>query len=155
MTFLSIELVPSTCWFANVRSAVTSREWDQCKMYVRDRSGDRCEICGGQGKRWPVECHEIWAYEEEPEGVYVQRLDGLIALCPRCHLVKHIGFAEIRGRMPEAMRHLMTVNNMSYEEADTYIGLCFDLWNIRSQTNWTLDISWLERELGITVKEVG
>lgn len=137
---LTIELVPSTCWFSNARSILSPSDWEKCKRFVRQRSGDRCEICGGRGPRWPVECHEVWRYDLPSE---TQFLDGLIALCPDCHQVKHIGFAQIKGREVEALRHLAEVNAWSYVQAAQYVADSFELWRARSTVYWALDISWL------------
>lgn len=138
---LTIELVPATCWFSNARSILTPAEWETCKRFVRARSGDRCEVCGGRGPRWPVECHEVWRYDLPSE---TQILDGLVALCPSCHEVKHIGFAEVRGRQEQALKHLAKVNDWTYDRAANYVGECFELWRARSTMQWRLDISWLE-----------
>jgi hypothetical protein len=115
---LSIELVPSTAWWSNVRSNVSRADWEKCKRFVRARSGDRCEVCGGRGRRWPVECHEIWHYDDENE---IQTLVGLIALCPSCHEVKHIGRAMAMGNLERAIDHLCRVNGWQPEHAGTYI----------------------------------
>src|SRR3712207_8436185 len=92
---LTVELVPRTAWFKNVRSHVTREEWERLKKIVFGRAGHRCEVCGGRGPRWPVECHEVFAYDDERR---VQKLTALVALCPACHEVKHIGLAGLRGR---------------------------------------------------------
>ena len=57
---LTIELVPQTCWFSNVRSEVSAADWDRLRKLTSNAAGGRCEVCGGRGPRWPVECHEIW-----------------------------------------------------------------------------------------------
>ena len=44
---LTVELVPQTCWFSNVRSEVTSADWNRIRRYVYERAGHSCEICGG------------------------------------------------------------------------------------------------------------
>lgn len=51
------------------------------------------KVCGGRGEKWPVECHEMWQYDDKN---HVQKLAGLIALCPDYHKVKHIGYASIK-----------------------------------------------------------
>lgn len=142
---LSIELVPSTCWYSNVRTNVSSNDWETCKWFVRQRSGDKCEVCGGVGSRWPVECHEVWDYDDVAR---VQRLEGLIALCPSCHEVKHIGRAEAVGNLDRAVLHLMRVNNWTDDEAEVYIYDAFTTWRARSDHDWTLDISYLTEVLG-------
>lgn len=145
---LEIELVPSTCWYSNVRSEVSRADWEKCKQYVRERSGNRCEVCGGQGRKWAVECHEIWEYDDDN---FTQTLRGLIALCPPCHRVKHIGRTLTVGTvedLEQSIRHLCEVNYWTPEHAEMYINAAFDLWKIRSQYEWSLDISWLDT-LGI------
>lgn len=142
---LTVELVPRTCWYSNVRTNVKASEWNKCKAFVRERSGDRCEVCGGRGQRWPVECHEVWDYDDEKG---IQRLEGLIALCPRCHEVKHIGRAEAIGRLAPAKEHLAKVNKWKPSEVTDYLLSCFALWDVRSGRAWELDISYLTEVLG-------
>lgn len=141
---LVVDLVPASCWASNVRTVMSPSDWDHCKWFVRRRSGDRCEVCGGRGPKWPVECHEIWTYING-----VQRLEGLVALCPDCHEVKHFGRAERMGRAQDALCHLMNVNRWSEDQAVAYLESAFALWRERSEVSWDLDLSWLE-ELGIT-----
>lgn len=137
---LTIELVPQTCWFSNVRDQVPPRDWDRIRRQVYENAGRRCEVCGGRGPRHPVECHEVWEYDE---AAGVQRLVRMIALCPACHEVKHIGLAGIRGRADLAREHLAQVNGWSSGVADQYIEEAFATWRSRSARPWSLDISSL------------
>ena len=98
-----------------------------------------CEICGGKGDQWPVECHERWAYDER---THAQKLIGLIALCPACHQVKHIGLAAIRGRLDEALDHYAKINKLTVTQASRDLKVAADLWAERSQIVWEVDISW-------------
>ncbi len=145
---LTIELVPQTCWFSNVRSEVSPAEWDRLRKAVSHEAGNRCQICGGRGPKWPVECHEIWGYDDE---CHIQTLRGLLALCPACHEVKHMGLANIRGRGRIAMQHLAKVNGWTAPEAECYIAEQFAVWQRRSGFQWTLDMTWLE-QCGISVQ---
>lgn len=145
MSRLSVELVPASCWYTNVRSNVSRADWEKCKQYAKKKSGDRCEICGGVGSRYTVDTHEIWAYDDERQ---VQTLVGLIALCPRCHEVKHMGRAHANGNLERAALHLQKVNGWSDDQTVRYVEIAFQIWQIRSEMEWTLDISWLET-LGI------
>src|SRR5437588_2921912 len=94
-TLLTVELVPSTCWFSNLRSELDKDDWDRLRHAVYERAGNYCEVCGQRGAQHPVECHEVWEYDDEHS---VQRLSGLIALCPACHEAKHMGRASSMGR---------------------------------------------------------
>lgn len=147
---LTVELIPRTSWFTNVRSHVSAAEWERLKRIVSERAGRRCEICGGRGPRWPVECHEVFSYDDERR---VQRLERLVALCPACHEVKHIGLAGVRGRRAEAVRHLARVNGWSNADAELYLEACFEQWHRRSNHEWTLDLSHLE-QYGVSVERV-
>ena len=141
MNLLTIELVPKTSWYSNVRSNVSKSRWDTLRKACYAKANHVCEICGGTGRKWPVECHEIWDYDDEQK---IQKLTGLISLCPSCHQVKHIGLAQIRGKFKEARKHLMIVNNITEEEADWYINDAFSVWERRSSYDWLLDIEWLK-----------
>lgn len=141
---LTIELVPKGQWGANLRSELKRSEWDKLRKECYALAGNICEICGGKGRRWPVEAHEIWDYNEASK---TQCLKGLIALCPRCHEVKHIGRAFAVGNGGRAVQQLMTVNNWSEADTQNYIKAAFETWDKRSGEDWTLDVSWVKEKL--------
>ena len=145
---LTIELVPSTCWFTNLRSELSKQQWDTLRKATYRKANYRCEVCDGKGNKHPVECHEIWHYDDEN---YIQALKGLIALCPACHQVKHIGLAKLRGKGEEAANHLKKVNGWNNLQAQQYILEAFQIWNERSKYQWQLDLTWLEKQ-GITLE---
>lgn len=139
-TRLEVELVPATAWGSNLRSVLSASEWKRCQQYVYARSGRRCEVCGGVGPRWPVECHEIWSYDDDAR---TQTLDGLVALCPPCHRVKHAGFAASQGLLHEVLIHLCEVNGWSLEHAELYLEAVLEVHSRRSVHGWHLDCRWL------------
>ncbi|NBO56191.1 MAG: HNH endonuclease, partial [Actinobacteria bacterium] len=133
-----IELVPKTAWGDNLRSRFKASEWDALRHASYARAGHKCEICGGVGKKHPVECHEIWTYDD---ATHVQTLHGLISLCPNCHEVKHFGRARVTGNEARAFAHLVKVNDWTDRQARDHINEAFSTWQRRSQHPWTLDIS--------------
>jgi 5-methylcytosine-specific restriction endonuclease McrA len=137
---LTIELVPKTSWYSNVRSNVSSAEWDRLRRPVYQRARSRCEICGGRGTKHPVECHEVWLYDD---AAGFQRLVDLIALCPPCHSVKHLGRSHLKGRGDDAIVQLMRVNGWTAARAEAYVDLVLDIWKLRSVVSWRLDLAWL------------
>jgi hypothetical protein len=145
-TRLTVELVPSTCWYTNVRSNVPKAVWDGLRRRVAADAGHRCEVCGGRGRRWPVECHEVWHYDDATR---VQRLERPVALCPVCHEVKHAGLASRRGRLEAVVNHLAKVNGWSTADAELYLEAAFEEWAARSRHQWTLDISALHSRYGL------
>jgi hypothetical protein len=141
-TLLTVELVPRTCWFTNLRSELSKEDWDRLRRSVYERAEGRCEVCGGRGRQHPVECHEVWEYDDEQR---VQRLVGLVALCPACHEAKHMGYASSVGRAGRARAHMARVNGWSMEDVEVYLEAQFEQWARRSQYEWSLDLSWLRR----------
>lgn len=143
---LTIELVPSTAWFGSLKKTLTKEEWNKVRYIVYEKAGKKCEICGGIGPKWPVECHEVWQYDESAK---VQKFIRGIALCPYCHEVKHIGRARMMDRGEEALAHLAKVNGWTTKEAEKYTDKQFDVWRERSRHEWTLDLSELKK-YGVT-----
>jgi hypothetical protein len=144
-TLLTVDLIPSTSWWDNARSKLTKAEWDCLRKKTYKQAGYRCEICGAsglqQGAKWPVECHEIWNYDQDAR---VQKLVRLIALCPRCHQVKHFGRTQLLGKEKEALEHLMRVNQWPKEDAILHIKQAFLTWKERSQIDWALNLDILK-----------
>jgi len=142
---LTVELVPSTVWGANLRSELPKDQWDLLRKACYAKAHHRCEVCGGKGPRHPVECHEVWSYDDD---THVQKLVRLISLCPSCHEVKHFGRTELLGRRAQAVAHLMQVNNWTRRQVESHLRSAAELWEDRSKHQWTLDISWVERPDG-------
>lgn len=137
---LTVELVPSSNWRNNVRS-VYKNDWDWIRRLSYKKAGYKCEICGGVGKRHPVECHEIWEYYPDKQ---IQKLMGLISLCPSCHKVKHTGLAMINGEDDLVISQITKVNGWTKADAEKYIDEAFQIHAVLSQLEWTLDLSYLD-----------
>lgn len=144
---LLVELIPKTCHYSNVRTTVKSSEWDKIRFLTYEAANHRCEICGdtgkNQGKKHNVECHEIWVYDDEN---HIQKLVGLISLCPNCHMTKHIGRAIAMGSEKVCYFQLAKVNKWSMEQINKHIIESFETQKERSKHEWVLDISLLEKE---------
>lgn len=145
---LTIELVPATCWYSNVRSNVHRSTWSRLQDLHFRQAGYRCQICDGVGPTHPVELHEMWDYDDLH---HVQRLKGLIALCPRCHQVKHMGHTLRTPAASAALEHLARVNRVTLARAVDLVQRAFVVHRERSRHNWVLDISWLTRRHGIVL----
>ena len=86
---LTVEIIPTSLHGKNPRTAMGKAMWERQRKQVCDAAGNRCEICGGVGKRHPVEIHERYEYDETTHPP-CQKVLGLIALCSDCHAVKHL-----------------------------------------------------------------
>ena len=139
---LTIELVPETCWFSNVRSEISQRDWDRIRRRQLRLANFNCEICSSKTQ---LECHEVWRYDDAR---LTQTLLRMITLCKNCHEVKHLGRATAVGRNSQAKSHLARVNQWSAGETETYVLDAFEVWRHRSSKPWSLDISVL-RDYGI------
>ncbi|MDX2709175.1 DUF5710 domain-containing protein, partial [Streptomyces sp. PA03-6a] len=129
---LFVDLVPSSCWFTNVRSCVAQKDWDRLRRMIYHRAGNRCEACGvgqDQASKRRLEAHERWIFDDTRR---IQTLKRLICLCTDCHTVTHFGFAQIRGLAPQARAHLIKVTGMTPGQANHHIEAAFDLWQERS-----------------------
>lgn len=148
---LFVDLVPTTCWFTNVRSCVSQRDWERLRHMVVTRAGQVCEICGAsadrEAGRW-LEVHERWVFDERTS---TQILRRLICVCTPCHTVTHFGLAQVRGLASEAMAHLVAVTGASPAAAQRHVREAFALWGRRSGVVWELDLSMLTG-VGVTVE---
>ncbi|WP_285730397.1 DUF5710 domain-containing protein [Nocardiopsis sp. ATB16-24] len=148
---LFVDLVPTTCWFTNVRSCVSQQDWERLRRMVVNRAGQVCEICGAsadrEAGRW-LEVHERWVFDEHTR---TQILRRLICVCTLCHTVTHFGLAQVRGLASEAMAHLVAVTGASHAQAQQHVDEAFALWERRSRVVWELDLSMLT-DVGVTVE---
>lgn len=135
------ELVPETAWCKNLRSALSESDWDRVRKSAYKKAGYKCEICGGNGKHHPVECHEVWEYQNSSGKRGIQRLKKVEAVCPACHEVKHIGLAQVRGRYNQAIRHMCRVNGISKKKAEAVVVSAMAEWQKRSQIEWDCDLT--------------
>jgi len=140
---LFVDLVPSSCWFTNVRSCVDQRDWERLRRMITTRAGQRCEVChrsqDRDAHRW-LEAHERWAYDDSNN---VQALRRLICLCTDCHTATHFGLASINGKSAEASKHLCTVTGLTTNQVNQHIDAAFALWRRRSAITWELDLNIL------------
>ena len=144
---LLVELIPTTCHYSNVRTTVKKEEWDKIRFISYAAADNKCEICGESGKnqgyKHNVECHEIWEYDNTNK---IQKLVGLISLCPICHQVKHIGRAIAMGRTLIVYKQLAKVNKWTAKQVENHILASFELHRERSKYEWDLDLSMLAEE---------
>jgi hypothetical protein len=138
---LYVDLVPQTCWFSNIRSALSKSDWDLIRKKIYNDSNHRCEICHGYGDQHPVEAHERWGFDWDTK---TQKLTKIESLCPDCHQATHFGFAIVSGKEEYAFKRLKYVNGWNDKQTNNHIEEAFKVWDKRNLvSNWKLDISWL------------
>lgn len=101
----------------------------------------RAEMHGVRRTCKRLDAHEQWEYDE---GNAVQRLKGIIAVCPACHAVIHIGRTSLKGDIRAAEEHFMKVNGCTYAEYRAALGEANRAHIRRNKVpEWKLDISAL------------
>ncbi|MBO5068414.1 MAG: HNH endonuclease [Clostridia bacterium] len=138
---LDFELVPDGCWYSNLRSILSKKQWDFLRADAKERSGGKCMICGKKTKY--LDAHERWSYDEKS---CVQKLEDIIAVCKDCHSVIHIGYTQLKGNEERAEKHFMKVNGCSYAEYRKALGLANEVHKRRNEiSEWKLDLTYLKR----------
>lgn len=148
---LSIDLVPVSAWFTNVRTVVSRRTWAGLRRYVFERTERACEGCGSwehPGSGRALELHERFEFDVPTR---TQSLRRLVALCQRCHAVAHVDRTVAAGFGREAFAHLQRVTGMTAAEATAHVDDARTVTVLRGRYVWELDLSILTRA-GITVR---
>lgn len=148
---LRIELVPRTCWMSNVRVHLSQHYGRVLAAEVAADGQYRCEVCGGRGRKHPVEAHEVWLYDHHQQ---LQTLLRLQALCPMCHSVKHAGRVINQGNEQLVLDWLTKVNGWTEPQAIWYLDAVFAQWRERSKIEWALDLTVLNEVYGIPLKRL-
>lgn len=136
---LTIELVPVSCWYQSLRSAIPRSAWDKLRRGVYAAYDYRCAICGADGR---MNCHELWEYDEVRA---VQTLRGFQAICDWCHHVKHIGKANLLAKQGKldyqrVIDHFLQVNACDMETFERHRREAAAQWSRRNQYEWTTDL---------------
>lgn len=134
------EMMPEGTWEQNVRLKLKPEEWDAVRQHSYAAAGFRCEICGDAPSPH-LECHEKWAYDDVWA---VQRLVGLLSLCPKCHKAHHIGLAGRLNMLEQVKDHLRFVNRWDAHQLELAMAHAVKQADERSEVNWTVDLSWIE-----------
>lgn len=134
-----IELVPKTCFYTNVRSAVSTESWDIIRKDAYKRYNWKCSVCGCKGR---MEAHEIWHYNDQN---LIQKLHDIVAVCNACHMLYHLGFASIKGKLEESIKRISKINSWDMATTNAFVNIVFEIHSQRSRKQWTVDLSWLNR----------
>ena len=138
---LNFELVPDGCWYSNLRSILSKKEWDAVRREAYSRAGGRCMICGRPVTR--LEAHEKWSYDEKNA---VQKLEDVVAICHTCHSVIHIGRTQLMGDEEAAIKHFMRVNKCTYADYIKALGAANERHRkLNEVSEWKLDLTYLKK----------
>lgn len=130
------ELIPYKMHGKNVRAVLSAEDWKNLAKYKYKESGLRCDICSTKG---PLECHEIWSFNDKK---LIQKLIGLTTLCPDCHRVKHVGLARKMGWFGDALDHMSKINGISKNKSKKLIEYA-EMEVKKRQQEYDLDLTYL------------
>ncbi len=145
---IDIELVPLQAQGFNVRARVSKQNWEKiCTVIHKEATKTgryKCQVCGenglSQGFKHPVECHEVWEYDDSKR---TQKLVGMLSLCPLCHKAKHIGLATQMGYGDKVKNHMAKHNGWTPSKVERHIKQSFKKIKSRSSKFYKLDLTYL------------
>lgn len=113
---LKIELLPKGTWGNDFSRTLSKKDWDILRKKCYDRANHQCQICGF--KTDDLDAHEVWDFDIKTK---TQTLVDIIALCSKCHGVKHIRNSQRLGYGENTKRHFMNVNDCSELEFASHL----------------------------------
>ncbi len=113
---LTIDLLPKGAWGNDFSKTLPKKEWDILRNLCYEKANHKCSICGYATD--DLDAHEVWDFNIENE---TQTLVDILALCSRCHGVKHYRNSMRLGYGEDAKQHFMKVNNCSELEFATHL----------------------------------
>ncbi|MDD4840059.1 MAG: hypothetical protein PHE93_05290 [Clostridia bacterium] len=102
---LTIDLLPRGAWGNDLSKTLPKKDWDKLREFCYKRFHNACAVCGA--KHVELDAHEVWNFDKQSK---TQTLVDIIALCPKCHGVKHMRNTERIGFGENAKRHFCEIN---------------------------------------------
>ncbi len=135
MTYLrlSIEPIPASSQLASLAKLLPRSRWNRIRRAAYYRAGYRCQVCSKEGR---LHCHEVWQYNQQTG---YQWFHGFQALCGDCHNVKHILFARDYWNRAKLLRHFITVNRLTSQQAEEYLKATHRLQQRLNQRDWIVN----------------
>jgi hypothetical protein len=143
------KLVPKPLWRVSIAKLVRMSVGELIDLGLEDEvveklksfwlslPRDRCAICGSKAS----DIDEFWDYYVDG-GRGIARLVSLRSLCSSCHLAKHIGYANVTGRLEEALKQLAKVNNLTPLDIYMLLDEVYSIWRmLNSITTWRIEIA--------------
>ena len=66
-------------------------DWDSIRQKVLRRDGERCQVCGADGRNQPLHVHHLQPLRNFTNTETANQLQNLITLCPVCHQLAEVG----------------------------------------------------------------
>lgn len=105
---LTINLLPKGSWNNDFSKTLSKKDWDTLRYYCYQKANHRCQICGYQTDE--LDAHEVWEFDIKNR---TQTLKDIIAICSKCHGVKHFKNSIRLGYGQQAKEHFIKTNKCS------------------------------------------
>ncbi len=103
---LKIEMLPKGAWNNDFSKTLPIKEWDILRNICYKKANNKCQICGFITN--DLNAHEVWEFDIKNR---TQTLKDIIAICTKCHGVKHIRNSQRLDYEENAKTHFLSVNN--------------------------------------------
>lgn len=144
---LTIDLVPGPLHGQSLANLLNRNEWERLRADTLRRKGALCEVCGA---RSPLECDEVWDYDDTAR---VARLAQLRIICRMCHRAKHYGRTRSvfdEQEVEAVIAHFCRVNGCDRAAFEAHQKQASELWWERTQPErgtWSVDFGEWSRLL--------
>lgn len=108
---LTIELLPKGAWNNDLSKILEKKDWDTLREFCYKKASNKCEICGYETS--DLDAHEVWNFNILKK---TQTLKNIIAICSKCHGVKHFKNSVRMGYGIEAKNHFINTNKCTEME---------------------------------------
>lgn len=108
---LTIDLLPKGAWGNDLSKTLPKKDWDILRKVAYERANHKCEICGYETD--DLDAHEVWEFDIKEK---TQTLKEIVAICSRCHGIKHFKNTVRLGKEQTAISHSLKVNNCSEQD---------------------------------------
>lgn len=129
-------LIPRPLWGINAHDLVERDCWEKIRRDTFLRDKKRCVICGKQG---PLECHEVFTFDDANGIATLARLESR---CSTCHACNHLG--RLYKRNPpgfkQALVYLAKINKMQPQEVIDLVKDAFKLHKARTRP-WEMKVA--------------
>lgn len=115
---LTIEMLPKGAWNNDFSKTLPKKEWDILRNECYKRANNKCQICGFETTE--LDAHEVWEFDVKNK---TQILKDIIAICSKCHGVKHIRNSQRLGYEEEAKNHFLNVNSCTELDYASHLAL--------------------------------
>jgi hypothetical protein len=105
-------LIPRPLWGVNAHTLVSEECWQKIRRDTFLRDQNRCVICEQQK---PLECHEIFSFDDDHGVAVLVRMESR---CADCHACNHLGRLQKRNpaAFKRALKYIGTINRIAPPE---------------------------------------